>query len=60
MLDRVINYLKLSRDELKKVVWPSRQLTIQHTAMVVGISLGMAAFLGAIDYAFTKLLELVV
>jgi preprotein translocase subunit SecE len=59
MPNRVLNYLKHSRDELKKVSWPSRQLTLQHTLLVIGISLVMAVLLGAIDYFFTKALELI-
>lgn len=45
------NYLKQATEELKKVVWPSRQETIQHTLIVVGLSLGLALFLGTLDYA---------
>ncbi|MDO8560531.1 MAG: preprotein translocase subunit SecE [bacterium] len=52
-------YLKQSRDELRKVQWPSRQTTTQHTLLVIGISLAMAAFMGSIDYVFTKVLEVV-
>lgn len=60
LLQRTLNYLKVSFDELKIVSWPSRQLTLQHTLLVIGISLGMAAFMGAIDYFFTKILELII
>ncbi len=59
MLKRILNYLRLSRDELKKVNWPSRELTLQHTLLVIGISLGMAAFLGVVDYFFTRALEFI-
>ncbi len=45
------NYLKQATEELKKVVWPTRQETTTHTLIVVGLSLGLALFLGAIDYA---------
>ena len=56
----VATYLKQSRDELRKVVWPSRKTTAQHTLLVIGISLAMAAFMGGIDYVFTKILEVVI
>lgn len=59
MLKRLLNYLRLSREELKKVSWPSRELTLQHTLLVIGISLGMGVFLGAVDYLFTKSLEFI-
>ena len=58
-MQSISSYLKQSRDELRKVEWPSRQTTTQHTLLVIGISLAMAAFLGGIDYVFTKVLEVV-
>ena len=59
-MSRLIAYLKNSRQELRQVVWPSRQQTIQHTLLVIGISLAMAAFLGGMDYLFTRAIELVI
>lgn len=50
MLNKLINYFKESKTELKKVSWPSRQETITHTALVIGISLGIAVFFGFLDY----------
>ena len=35
--------------ELKKVVWPSRKQTKDHTIMVIAVSIGIALFLGLID-----------
>ena len=57
MLKKIINYIKESRDELKKVVWPSRQETIKYTLLVIGISLATAVFLGAIDFSLNIVLE---
>jgi len=51
------NYIKTSVAELKKVVWPSKRETTQHTLLVIGISLAVAAFLGALDYIFNWGLE---
>lgn len=56
-MSRLVAYLKNSRDELRKVVWPSRQMTTQHTLLVIGISLAMAAFLGGVDYLFSRAIE---
>ncbi|OGY55822.1 MAG: preprotein translocase subunit SecE [Candidatus Buchananbacteria bacterium RIFCSPLOWO2_02_FULL_46_11b] len=50
IFDRVTNYLKLSYIELKKVVWPSQKEVTQHTLLVIGISIGVAIFLGIVDY----------
>jgi preprotein translocase subunit SecE len=55
------NYVRESRDELRKVAWPSRQTVIRDTLIVVGISVVMAAFFGALDFGLStgvqKLLE---
>ncbi|MFA5022102.1 MAG: preprotein translocase subunit SecE [Patescibacteria group bacterium] len=60
IFDRLINYIKSSHLELKKVVWPSQKEIIQHTLLVIGISLGVAAFLGIVDYLLTIILGLVI
>ncbi len=52
----LIGYVRESREELKKVVWPTRRETTNHTLMVIGISLGVAVFLGAADYLLNYLL----
>jgi preprotein translocase subunit SecE len=46
--------------ELKKVTWPSREQTMKLTVIVVGISVGMALFIGGLDFVFTNLLTLIV
>jgi preprotein translocase subunit SecE len=53
IIDRLTNYLKSSYQELRKVVWPTKKEVIQHTLLVIGISLGVAAFLGIVDYILT-------
>lgn len=53
MFSKLVNYLKESKTELKKVTWPTRQQTITHTLLVIGISLGVAVFFGLLDYALS-------
>ena len=55
--NKLVNYIKASRIEMKKVVWPTRKETINHTLLVIGISLGVAAILGALDYIFSRGIE---
>ena len=55
--NKLTNYLRESYQELRKVVWPTKQETINHTLLVIGISLGAAVFLGALDFLFTWLFE---
>jgi preprotein translocase SecE subunit len=50
MLNSLINYLRGAFDELKKVVWPTKGEIVQHTLVVIGLSLCLALFLGAVDY----------
>ena len=57
IITKTIDYLKASRQELKKVVWPSRKEVIQHTILVIAVSLGVAFFLGGIDFILTLLIE---
>ncbi len=57
IVDAIVQYIKDSRTELKKVVWPSRREVVQHTMLVIAISLGVAAFLGAVDFLLNMVLE---
>lgn len=42
---------------MKKVNWPTRQEAIKYTLIVIGVSFGVAAFLGLFDFIFTTLLR---
>jgi len=53
---KLANFLKEVRLELKKVTWPTRQETIRFTLLVIGVSAGVAAFLGGLDYLFSIIL----
>ncbi len=56
----LIQYIKDSRAELKKVQWPTRQETTRYTILVIVISIAVAAFLGFFDYIFNLILEYLV
>jgi len=53
----IANYLKNSREELRKVAWPTRKQTTNATMLVIAVSVIIAAFLGALDYGLNQLLE---
>ncbi len=59
-MNKLIEYLKASIEEMKKVTWPTRKETYNYTLLVVGISLGVAIFLGALDYFFTWGLQFII
>ena len=50
---KITNYIKGSVEEMKKVTWPTKKETQNYTYLVIGISLAVAAFLGALDYVFS-------
>jgi preprotein translocase subunit SecE len=52
-------FLRETRDELKKVVWPTRQETVRLTMVVIVVSLLVGVFLGGLDFIFTKTLGLI-
>lgn len=55
-----VNFLREVQDELKKVVWPTKEEVIRLTGVVVLVSLFVGLFLGGADFILTKLIELVV
>lgn len=60
MANPLVSYIRESREELRKVVWPSRRETANHTLLVIALSVFLAIFLGAMDYLLNQLLKLVV
>jgi preprotein translocase subunit SecE len=54
------NFLREVRDELKKVVWPTRAEVIRLTGVVILVSLIVGVFLGGTDFILTKLVALLV
>ena len=55
-----VTFLKETRDELKKVVWPTREEVIRLTGVVILVSLVVGIFLGGLDFVFTKGMEMVI
>ncbi len=57
MFAKMRNFFIESRDELRKVQWPSRREATYLSIVVVVVSLVLAAFLGGLDYAFAEALK---
>lgn len=53
----VVNYFKEVRNELNKVEWPKKDEVIKLTLIVFISSAIVAAYVGLLDLAFTKILE---
>lgn len=59
-MNRLIQYIKDTRGELKHVSWPTQKQTAIFTVLVIIISLLTAAYLGAFDFLFTSALDTVI
>ncbi|MBI2888648.1 MAG: preprotein translocase subunit SecE [Candidatus Liptonbacteria bacterium] len=57
MFRKTTKFLQESREELRHVNWPTRNEAVRLTTVVVGLSVGLAVFLGAFDYGFTTLIK---
>lgn len=51
-----VEFIREVKVELASVKWPSRQETAKLTAMVIGVSLFVALYIGGLDLAFTSLI----
>jgi len=51
-MNKLSNYIKGAIEEMKKVAWPTKKETYNYTILVIGISVGVAIFLGFLDYVF--------
>lgn len=57
MIGTIQKFFAESRQELRHVNWPTRQEAIRLTIVVIGMSVALAAFLGAFDYLFTAIMK---
>ena len=52
-MNKLINYIKDTKGELKHVSWPTKKQSIWFTIVVIVVSLITAAFLGLFDFVFS-------
>ena len=57
MIQKLKIFLQESRQELKRVNWPTKKETVKYTLFVIGLSLIIAAFLGLLDFIFARILS---
>jgi preprotein translocase subunit SecE len=50
----ISKYIKETRGELRKVTWPTREESQRLTAIVLGVTVVMAVFLGMLDFVFSR------
>ena len=53
-------FVRETRSELKKVVWPTRETAVNLTVIVTAVSLAVGAFLGLVDFVFKRLFEILI
>jgi len=58
IFSKIVSFLKEVYLEIKKVNWPTRKETVKYTMMVIGISAAVAAFLGSLDFIFSRFLNI--
>ena len=52
-MDKVLDYIRESRAELRKVTWPTRQQLWYFTLIVLIVTFISAAYLGLVDLLLT-------
>ncbi len=58
--NRIMQYVRETRAELRKVVWPTREEAINLTAIVVGTIFAMSVFFGIVDYLLNQLMRFLI
>jgi len=54
---KVSNFLKEFKTEMKKVTWPGRKETMSSTAVVIVTVLFIVIFLGLVDFALGRIVQ---
>ncbi len=58
-MNKALDFLKEVREELNKVVWPSREQTIKLTTVVILVTIVVGVFIGGLDFLLAKLTTLI-
>ncbi len=60
MIEKIKNFLKEAKLELKKVIYPTREEVVGSTRVVIISVLAVVIFLGLVDLCLSKLVGLVI
>jgi len=60
MVKKVSQYLKESKSELARVSWPTKPEIMRLTVVVIAVTVAVSAYLGLLDYVFSKIVALLV
>ena len=56
----IAQLLRDTRNELRKVEWPSRDEAVKLTGAVIGLSALIGVFLGGVDFVFQELFKAII
>ena len=57
--ERIVQFLKEAKVELKKVTWPTSKQTLASTSVVIIVVIVVSIFLGIVDFGLAKIIRLV-
>ncbi len=60
MMDKVLDYIRESRAELKKVTWPTKQQLWYSTIIVIVVTAVASAYLGLVDLILTGIFSKII
>ncbi len=58
LFEKVKNFLKEAKVELKKVTWPTPKQTLASTSVVIIVVVIVSIFLGIVDFGISKIIRL--
>ena len=59
VIQKIIQFIKEAKIELKKVTWPTPKQTLASTAVVIIIVFIVSIYLGIVDFVLAKLVKFV-
>jgi preprotein translocase subunit SecE len=59
-MDKVLDYIRESRAELRKVTWPTKQQLWYSTLVVLVVTLMVSAYLGLVDLLLTSVFSKII
>ncbi len=57
IINATVDYFRSSKNELGKVTWPSKDQTTRYSILVIGTSLAIALFFGALDVGLGRVVS---
>ncbi|HVA96412.1 MAG TPA: preprotein translocase subunit SecE [Candidatus Acidoferrales bacterium] len=55
-----VTFVRQTYDELRQIVWPSRNEIIRLTGIVIILSVLMGIYIGGLDWVFSQAIQLIV